>query len=146
MAKVQSRVEGINELKVILASMTPRIKAIVAHEVSNVTTAIATESRGLVPEKERMLSGSQVVTKVPNPRGATGWVEYGGTAAPYALVQHEGIDPRTGKLYFHPANADGGTGPGTVGESRSREYLAEPAKRHQKTFPTLLLAAIKAGT
>ena len=142
------KITGINELKSILKTADFKIRMAANQEIHKIASAILSESKALVPFDKGILRGSAhlkaggAASKVV----MTQTVEYGGPAAPYALIQHEGIDPRTGKLYFHPAKARGGTGPGVVGETRSREYLAEPAKRHQKTFPALLLAAIKAGT
>jgi len=134
------KVTGIRELKRLLKTADVKIVGAVAQEMSQITDAIAQESRGLVPFDEGILSGSQVVTKKPTPVGFNGSVEFGGPAAPYALVQHENLD------YFHPAKVRGGTGPGTPGETRGAKYLEMPAKRHQVTVVPRCIAAIKRVT
>ncbi|MBT4072348.1 MAG: hypothetical protein HOE75_01500 [Chloroflexi bacterium] len=136
------KVTGINELKRLLKTADVKIVGAVAQEMSQITDAIAQESRGLVPFDEGILSGSQVVTKKPTPVGFNGSVEYGGPAAPYALIQHENED------YFHPAKSakPPGTGPGIPGQTRAAKYLEMPAKRHQATVVPRLIAAIKRVT
>ena len=136
------KVTGINELKRLLKTADVKIVGAVAQEMSQITDAIAQESRGLVPFDEGILSGSQVVTKKPTPVGFNGSVEYGGPAAPYALIQHENED------YFHPAKSakPPGTGPGIPGETQGAKYLEMPAKRHQATVVPRGIAAIKRVT
>ena len=134
------RITGIRELKRLLKTADVKIVVTVAQEMSQITTAIAQESRGLVPFEDGILSGSQVVKQKPTPVGFNGSVEYGGPAAPYALIQHEN------KKFFHPAKARGGTGTGTPGETEGAKYLEMPAKRHQATVVPRLIAAIKRGT
>ena len=132
------KVTGIRELKRLLKTADVKIVGAVAQEMSQITDAIAQESRGLVPFDEGILSGSQVVTKKPTPVGFNGSVEFGGPAAPYALVQHENLD------YFHPAKVRGGPGP--PGETKGAKYLEMPAKKHQVTVVPRCIAAIKRVT
>jgi len=134
------KVTGIKELKRLLKTGDVKIVGAVAQEMSKITTEIAIESRALIPEDKRILAGSQVVTKKPTPVGFNGKVEYGGPAAPYALIQHENLD------YFHPAKARGGTSPGTPGQTRAAKYLEMPAIRHQATVVPRCIAAIKRVT
>lgn len=142
------KMEGIKELKRILKNADVKIRVAANKEIHDIAKDLVNEAGALAPFKEGILKGSGVVTgkaPVTSPL-ITLTVAFGGPAAPYALIQHEGVDPRTGKLYFHPAKADGGTGPGIPGQDQARKYLEEPAKRHQATIVPRLLAAIKAVT
>lgn len=140
--------EGIEDLKRMLRRASMDVRMAANSEVHKIATDILNESRALVPFDKGILSGSGHVKSVNTGSKlvASQAVEYGGPAAPYALIQHEGVDPRTGKLYFHPAKARGGTGPGIPGQTRARKYLEEPANKHQATIVPRLIAAIKRVT
>ena len=142
------KMEGISELKHILKNADVKIRIAANKEIHDIANDLVNEAGSLAPFKEGILEGSGVVIgKAPVTSSLiTLTVKFGGAAAPYALIQHEGVDPRTGKLYFHPAKADGGTGPGIPGQTRGAKYLEMPAKRHQATIVPRLLAAIKAVT
>ncbi len=142
------KLEGIRDLKRILKNADVKIRIAANKEIHDIANDLMNEAGSLAPFKEGMLEGSGVVTgKAPATSSLiTLTVKFGGVAAPYALIQHEGVDPRTGKLYFHPAKTDGGTGPGTPGQERARKYLEEPAKRHQATIVPRLITAIKRVT
>ena len=142
------KMEGIKDLKRILKNADVKIRIAANKETFQIANELLNEAGALAPFKTGLLEGSGTLSG----RGPAAGplikltVAFGGPAAPYALVQHEGVDPRTGKLYFHPAKADGGTGPGIPGQDRARKYLEEPAKRHQATIVPRLIAAIKAVT
>lgn len=140
------QMKGVRELKRILKNAEPKIRLVVMREVNSIANEVANESRSLVPFDEGILSGSMTVTANYGPTDMTATIAYGGPAAPYALVQHEGIDPRTGKPYFHPAKAKGGTSPGIPGETRAAKFLEKPVERHQPTVVPRLLKAIKKVT
>ena len=136
------KIEGIKELKHILKNADVKIRIAANKEIHDIANDLVNEAGSLAPFKEGILEGSGVVTgkaPVTSPL-ITLTVKFGGAAAPYALVQHENLD------YFHPAKADGGTGPGIPGQTRGAKYLEMPAKRHQATIVPRLLAAIKAVT
>jgi hypothetical protein len=138
------KVTGINELKRTLKGADIRIRMAANQEIHKIATEILNESRALVPFQDGILSGSGHLKA-----GGAGsnlvmsqTVEYGGPAAPYALIQHENED------YFHPAKSakPPGTGPGIPGQTRAAKYLEMPAKRHQATVVPRLIAAIKRVT
>ena len=142
------KVTGINELKRTLKGADIKIRMATNREIHKIATDILNESKALVPFDKGILHGSGHLKA-----GGGGsnlvmsqTVEYGGPAAPYALVQHEGYVPGTRQLMFHPSKADGGMGPGNPGHTRSRKYLEMPAKKHQATVVPRLIAAIKAVT
>jgi hypothetical protein len=142
------KVTGINELKRILKGADIKIRMAANSEIHKIATDILNESKALVPFDKGILHGSGHL--VAGGGGSklvmSQTVEYGGPAAPYALIQHEGVNPRTGRLYFHPSKAHGGMGPGNPGHTRSRKYLEIPAKKHQATVVPRLIAAIKRVT
>ena len=142
------KVTGINELKRLLKTADVKIVGAVAQEMSQITDAIAQESRGLVPFDEGILAGSVTKTKSYNVVFISQTVAYGGPGAPYALIQHEKED------WWHPPKPPGkskvggqsGTGPGIPGQTRGAKYLEIPAKRHQRTVVPRMIAAIKKVT
>ena len=136
------KVTGINELKRILKGADFNIRLAANREIHKIATEILNESRALVPFEDGILSGSGHLKA-----GGAGsnlvmsqTVEYGGPAAPYALIQHEDLD------YFHPAKDRGGTSTGIPGQNRAAKYLEIPAKKHQATVVPRLIAAIKRVT
>ena len=89
--------------------------------VTNVATETARKANELVPFDTGNLARSRVIkyplvaqTKIR----AT--IAYGGTAAAYAVVQHED------ESLYHPAKARGGTGPVAPGTGRGPKYLEWP--------------------
>ena len=136
------KITGINELKRILKTADFKIRMAANVEIHKIASAILSESKALVPFDKGILRGSAhlkaggAASKVVMSQT----VEYGGPAAPYALIQHEDLD------YFHPAKARGGTSTGIPGRNRAAKYLEMPAKRHQATVVPRLIAAIKRVT
>tara|TARA_R110000787_G_scaffold100231_1_gene205106 strand:- start:1751 stop:2158 length:408 start_codon:yes stop_codon:yes gene_type:complete len=106
--------------------------------VVRIANETARRSRELVPFDTGNLSGSRVVKY---PRKASLKIEasiaYGGTAAPYAVVQHEN------ESLYHPAKARGGTSPVTAGAGRGPKYLEYPMKALFKIMPRVLKEEIK---
>ena len=142
------KITGINELKSILKTADLKIRMAANQEIHKIASAILSESKALVPFDKGILRGSGhlraggAASKVVMSQT----VEYGGPAAPYALIQHEGYVPGTQKLMFHPAKARGGVGPGNPGHTRSRKYLEMPAKKYQALVVPRLIAAIERVT
>jgi hypothetical protein len=138
------KITGINELKSLLKTADVKIRMAANQEIHKIATDILNESRALVPFDKGILSGSGHL--VAGGGGSklvmSQTVEYGGPAAPYALIQHENED------YFHPAKSatPPGTGPGIPGQTRAAKYLEMPAKKHQATVVPRLIAAIKRVT
>ena len=136
------KLEGINDLKRILKDADIKIRMAANKEIHKIATEILNESRALVPFQDGMLSGSATLRAggAASRTVMSQTIEFGGPAAPYALVQHENL------RFFHPAKARGGSSPGTPGETRAAKYLEWPAKRKQMTLVPRLIAAIKAVT
>jgi hypothetical protein len=136
------RLTGVRDLRRILATAEPKIRIAVNKEIHKVANEILVKSKILVPLHDTYLRGSGIL-KQGGAGSATVMsqtVEFGGPAAPYALVQHENVK------FFHPAKDRGGVGPGTQGVSRSAKYLEMPAKEAQATLVPRMIAAIKAVT
>lgn len=138
------KVTGIKELKRTLKGADINIRLAANQEIHKIATEILNESRALVPFQDGILSGSGhlVAGGAASNLVMSQTVEYGGPAAPYALIQHENED------YFHPAKSatPPGTGPGIPGQTRAAKYLEMPAKKHQATVVPRLIAAIKRVT
>ena len=138
------KITGINELKNILKTADFKIRMAANQEIHKIASAILSESKALVPFQDGILRGSAHLKA----KGAaskvvmTQTVEYGGPAAPYALIQHEDLD------YFHPAKSakPPGTSTGIPGQTRAAKYLEIPAKKYQALVVPRLIAAIKRVT
>ena len=135
------KIEGIDDLKRILKTADLKIRMAVNKEIHKIATEVLNESRALVPFDKGILSGSGHLRAggAASKTVMSQTVEYGGPAAPYALVQHENL------RYFHPAKSakPPGTGPGTPGETRAAKYLEWPAKRKRMVLVPRMIAAIK---
>ena len=138
------KITGINELKRILKTADFKICMAANVEIHKIASAILSESKALVPFDKGILRGSAhlkaggAASKVVMSQT----VEYGGPAAPYALIQHEN------EKFFHPAKSakPPGTGPGIPGETQAAKYLEMPAKKYQALVVPRLIAAIERVT
>jgi len=136
------RLNGIRDLRRILATAEPKIRIAVNQEIHKIANEMLSKSKALVPFEDGILRGSGILKQGGAGSGTvtSQTVEYGGPAAPYALVQHENM------RFFHPAKARGGVGPGTPGQTRGAKYLEIPAKEAQVKLVPRLIAAIKGVT
>ena len=111
--------------------------------ITEITTGVARQSTELVPFDTGNLARS-IVIKYPktlsdNPVGE---VAYGGTGAPYAVVQHEK------EKWWHPPKPPGnsrgrvGAGPVAPGSGRGPKYLEYPLKRYKRVFNKILIKKI----
>ena len=107
--------------------------------VSAVATDIAARADELVPFDSGNLSRSQVITRAPMMGSITATVDYGGTAAPYALVQHENED------LSHPPKDQGGS-PVAPGQGRGPKYLQYAASDKFGELSKRILIEIKKRT
>ena len=138
------KITGINELKSILKTADLKIRMAANVEIHKIASAILSESKALVPFDKGILRGSAhlkaggAASKVVMSQT----VEYGGPAAPYALIQHEN------EKFFHPAKSakPPGIGTGIPGETRAAKYLEMPAKKYQALVVPRLIAAIERVT
>ncbi len=138
------RLEGLEDLRRVLATADLKIKVAVNREVDKIATDIENESQALAPWDEGILAGSVTKTKSSTGGFISQTVAYGGPGAPYALIQHENME------FWHPPKPPGkskvgghsGTGPGIPGQTRGAKYLEIPAKRHQRTVVRRMIAAI----
>tara|TARA_R100001463_G_scaffold675_2_gene3041 strand:+ start:4918 stop:5349 length:432 start_codon:yes stop_codon:yes gene_type:complete len=122
MAKEPIRITGIKDVQRLIAQGNRQVIQATRMAVQDVTADIAQKANDLVPYEEGELSDSQVVTFPVGGAKIEGTVSYGGTAAPYAAIQHENPD------YWHPAKNRGGTGPVEAGQGSGRgsKYLEYP--------------------
>mgnify|MGYP003147033458 CR=1 FL=1 len=142
------RLEGLEDLRRVLATADLKIKMAVNREVDKIATDIENESKVLAPFDEGILAGSVTKTKSYNVGFISQTVAYGGPGAPYALIQHENME------FWHPPKPPGkskvgkksGKGPGIPGQTQGAKYLEIPAKRHQRTVVPRMIAAIKKVT
>ncbi len=132
------KLEGIGDLKRILKTASPKVIMSVNKELHEIATEIKSESMALVPFQDGILRGSANLRIEGRGRAIQKFtINYGGPAAPYALVQHENL------TYFHPSKKRGGTDTGVPGETRAAKYLEWPARRKQMTLVPRLIKAIK---
>ena len=122
MAKEPIRITGIKDVQRYIAQGNRQVIQAAKMAVQDVTADIAQKSNDLVPYDEGELSDSLVVTFPVAGVKIEGTVSYGGTAAPYAAVQHEDV------TLFHPSKERGGTGPVVAGQGSGRgaKYLEYP--------------------
>jgi hypothetical protein len=107
--------------------------------VTELVIDIGKESQDLVPVDTGNLKRS-IVLKFPliKSNKPVGEIAYGGTAAPYAVVQHEDTS------LSHPPKAKGGS-PVVAGTGRGPKYLEFPVKRKAANlFNKILVSKINA--
>jgi hypothetical protein len=104
--------------------------------VSAVATDIAARADELVPFDTGNLSRSQDLIRAKSFGPIIATIEYGGTAAPYALVQHENQD------LSHPPASEGGS-PVSPGSGRGPKYLQYPATEAAGSLKKRIVAEIK---
>jgi hypothetical protein len=107
--------------------------------VSAVADDIAARADELVPFDTGNLSRSQVITRAPAVGPITATVDYGGTASPYALVQHENLE------LSHPPKDQGGS-PVSPGQGRGPKYLQYAASSNFGELSKRILIEIKKRT
>jgi hypothetical protein len=128
--------KGTKDLKMKLNAGNIRVAQAVTSATLDIVNEVAQKSLSYVPFDTGDLSASQHIT-LPKWSGqqCIAKVSYGGTAAPYALIQHEN------KKFFHPAKDNGGTGPVGAPEGRGYKYLEYPAKQAAKKYPKDIVKA-----
>ena len=134
---VHVRVEGLADIRRLIRANNRKVIAATRRSVTAEVVELGRRADELVPFDTGNLMRSQVI-KLPTPKGHSivGTVEYGGTAAPYALKQHEDLE------LWHPPKPPGkskvgkrqGTGPVAPGQGRGPKYLEYPFNKMKKTF------------
>jgi len=142
---VHVRVTGLDDIRRLIRANNRKVIAATRRSVTAEVVELGRRADELVPFDTGNLMRSQVI-KLPTPKGHSivGTVEYGGTAAPYALVQHEDLE------LWHPPKPPGkskvgkrqGTGPVAPGQGRGPKFLEHPFKRQQKRFSARLAARV----
>lgn len=130
MAGSSITLEGLQELKRNLNATSREMTDALGAAIYEIVNEIARESSRLVPVDTGNLRSSRTVEfrKVNGGRGIEAEIAYGGTAAGYALIQHERLD------LWHPPKPPGkskvgkrsGTGPVEPGQGRGPKYLEFP--------------------
>ena len=110
-----------------------RARSVVSDAIFEVTRKYAFEifdrSQALVPEATGELKRSGSVSKDEGVHRVSFWIKY---TASHALVQHEGISPRTGKqMYPGPKTR---SKPGTKDGMPGAKYLTRPLKNVRKAY------------
>ncbi len=139
------RIEGLNDIRRLIAKNDRKVIAATKMAVTEQVVELGRKSDELVPFDTGNLMRSQTL-KLPTAFGKriTGSVSYGGSAAPYALKQHEDLE------LWHPPKPPGkskvgkrqGTGPVAPGQGRGPKFLEHPFKRQQKRFSARLAARV----
>lgn len=141
------RVEGLRELKRNLDATTDEIVDAFGKAIFDLVNEVAKESSRLVPVDTGNLRSSRTVEfkTVKNGLGFEAEIAYGGSAAPYAIIQHERLN------YWHPPKPPGkskvggrqGTGPVEPGEARGPKYLEFPFVQYMSRQPQDLVERVR---
>ena len=139
------RIEGLDDIRRLIRVNDRKVVGATKIAVTEQVVELGRRADELVPFDTGNLMRSQII-KLPTAfgRSIVGTVEYGGTAAPYALVQHEDL------TLWHPPKPPGksivkgrqGTGPVAPGQGRGPKFLEHPFKRQQKRFSARLAARV----
>jgi len=139
------RIEGLDDIRRLIRVNDRKVVGATKIAVTEQVVELGRRADELVPFDTGNLMRSQII-KLPTAfgRSIVGSVEYGGTAAPYALVQHEDLE------LWHPPKPPGkskvgkrqGTGPVAPGQGRGPKFLEHPFKRQQKRFSARLAARV----
>ena len=131
------RIEGLDDIRRLIDRNDRKVIAATKMAVTEQVVELGRKSDELVPWDTGNLMRSQTL-KLPTAFGKriTGSVSYGGSAAPYALKQHEDLE------LWHPPKPPGkskdgghqGTGPVAPGQGRGPKFLEHPFNKMKKTF------------
>jgi len=124
---VSVRVTGLDDLRRLIRANDRKVIAATRRAVTAEVVELGRRADELVPWDTGNLMRSQII-KLPKASGRriVGSVEYGGTAAPYALKQHEDLE------LWHPPKPPG----------KSKDGGHQPFKRQQKRFSARLAARV----
>ncbi len=139
------RIEGLDDIRRLIRVNDRKVVGATKIAVTEQVVELGRRADELVPFDTGNLMRSQII-KLPTAfgRSIVGTVEYGGSAAPYALRQHEDLE------LWHPPKPPGkskvgkrqGTGPVAPGQGRGPKFLEHPFKRQQKLFSARLAARV----
>lgn len=138
------RFEGIPEVVAALRANDQKIQMATNQAFFAAVTQIGKRANQLVPVDTGNLRSSQKIEWSPRTLGAS--ISYGGTAAPYAVLQHERLD------FWHPpkppgkSKVGGRSGTGTVepGTGRGPKYLETAFLEETSKWPEKLAQRIRA--
>jgi hypothetical protein len=138
------RFDGIPEVVAALRANDQLIEQATNQAFYAAVTQIGKRANRLVPVDTGNLRSSQKIEWSPRVLGAS--ISYGGTAAPYAIVQHERLD------FFHPPKPPNkskvgrrsGTGTVEPGTGRGPKYLETAFLEEVSRWPEKLTARIRA--
>ncbi len=145
---VHVRVTGMDDIRRLIRANDRKVIAATRRAVTAEVVELGRRADELIPMDTGNLRNSQIL-KLPPPlghsRSIVGSVEYGGTAAPYALKQHEDLE------LWHPPKPPGkskvgkrqGTGPVAPGQGRGPKFLEHPFNKMKKTFARDLTRHVK---
>ena len=143
---VSVRVTGLDDIRRLIRANDRKVRAATGRAITAEVVELGRRADELVPFDTGNLMRSQII-KLPTAfgRSIVGSVEYGGTAAPYALKQHEDLE------LWHPPKPPGkskvgkrqGTGPVAPGQGRGPKFLEHPFNKMKKTFARDLTRHVK---
>ena len=136
--------QGIPEVKAALAADMAGMTVAVKQALYASLLDIGKAANQLVPVDTGNLRSSQEIQMSPTNLG--GSISYGGSAAPYAVIQHENLN------LWHPPKPPNkskvgrrsGSGPVPVGTGRGAKYLEIPFIEETSAFPEKLIKRIRA--
>ena len=141
------RMDGLKQLKENLRASGNEMTDAFSKAIFELVNEVAKESSRLVPVDTGNLRSSRTVEFNRSPDGTqvNAEIAYGGSAAPYAVVQHERLD------YWHPPRPPGksvvggrqGTGPVAPGEGRGPKYLEFPFMELMSRQPADLVERVR---
>jgi len=137
------KLDGIEELVELLRVQPALMNAAIGKAIGASLTQIGKKANQLVPIDTGNLRSTQEIKMEAPMKGS---ISYGGTAAPYALVQHERLD------FYHPPKPPGrskvgkrqGSGPVSPGSGRGPKYLEIPFMEETSKYPQRFIDRVKA--
>lgn len=138
------RLEGIPEVAAALRANDQALQTAVNQAFYAAVLQIGKRANQLVPVDTGNLRSSQKIDWSSRVLGAS--ISYGGTAAPYAIIQHERLD------LWHPPKPPGkskvgkrsGTGTVEPGTGRGPKYLETAFMEETSRWPQKLIDRIRA--
>ncbi len=125
------RYKGIDKLAELILETGKSAEVATARAIKEVAVNAGRKADELVPYDTGNLQRSQTID-MPSPENLRAVITYGGTSAPYALIQHEDL------TLFHPSKARGGKGPTIKGKERGPKYLEEAVKVETKQLEQMI--------
>ena len=140
------RIKGLDDALAAIAKGNKLVTRAARKAIVKIANDVGRRADQLVPFDTGALRNSQTIS-LPSPasKKISAAIQYGGPAAPYAVVQHERLD------LWHPPKPPGktkvggrqGSGPVSPGMGRGPKYLEYPLNQKRATFAKDIVDAIQ---